>query len=65
MVTKIDILSVKVDNYASIQIKDWQKIEELVKTRDSQHETINAKLGYLMPTVKTLAQKNSLPLYDN
>ena len=65
MVTKIDILSVKVDNYASIQIKDWQKIEELVKIRDSQHETINAKLGYLMPTVKTLAQKNSLPLYDN
>ena len=65
MVTKIDVLAVKVDNYASIQIKDWLKIEELVKTRDSQHEIINSKLWYLIPTVKTLAKTHNLPIYEN
>ena len=64
MVTKIDILAVKVDNYASIQIKDWLKIEELVKTRDKQHEIITSKLWYIMPTVKSLAISHNLPIYE-
>jgi hypothetical protein len=44
MVTKIEVLAVKVDNYAETQKKEVNKLDETIKIRDQQHKAIDSKL---------------------
>ena len=62
MISKIDILVVKLDTYTDIQEKESKKLDESLKQSEIQHQMINTKLWYIMPTIKTLAIRNDLPL---
>lgn len=64
MVTKIDVLTVKVDQYATTQQEQKNKLDWAIVVRDYQHEIINSKLTYIMPTLKSLAITHNLPIYE-
>jgi ABC-type nickel/cobalt efflux system permease component RcnA len=48
---------VKLDEMATMQ-------QQMVTKRDVDHQAIDAKLGYIMPTLKYIAMVYKLPLYE-